>query len=284
MSKKFNTMFSFMGVVNATPDSFSDGGELTDPLALKQRVESWSHVPASFLDLGAESTAPMNAPIGHDAEWARLEAVFSQLKTDLPISLDSFRVETVKKALQAGQKISLWNDVSGQLDTELENILQAYPKLKTVFCHNLAPSRELAGEHMKYISDEDIWQQLDQSFSKALSWYAKRGFNKPKLDFCFGFSKSFDQNWELLKQLPKFIGKFEVTHGKQEWLLAVSRKSFLKKLSLDKVDHDLRKQTEYMQAYYLAWLWQNLAPDTDVLVRLHDPSLAYTFKKIGAIL
>lgn len=271
--------FEWMGVVNATPNSFSDGGELQDLTALKERLSLWRKVGARFIDLGAESTAPMNAPVGHAEEWRRIESVIEHFN-DLPISLDSFRSETVAKFI-AQNSLALWNDVSGQLDNELEVVLKQNPELQTVFCHNRAPKRELSGKHMDYVSEEDILKQLDERFSQALAWYQERGFKAPFLDFCFGFSKTHEQNWQILKNLPHFIRTFEHKYGSQQWILAVSRKSFFKRRALEGVDHEVKGQTEYMQSYYLAWLERELDPTVKLLVRLHDPFLAHAVSSVG---
>lgn len=268
-----NNRFEWMGVVNATPNSFSDGGELLDPVALKQRLGLWQKVGARFLDLGAESTAPMNAAVGHDEEWRRIESVIEHFN-NLPISLDSFRIETVSKFL-ARYPLAMWNDISGQLDDALASILQQHPELQTVFCHNRAPSRELSGKHMDYVSEEAIFKQLEDDFSRALKWYEAHNHRAPFLDFCFGFSKTHEQNWQILKELPAFIHGFERKYGAQQWILAVSRKSFFKRLALEGVDHEVRGQTEYMHSYYLAWLERELDPAVKILVRLHDPFLAH---------
>lgn len=271
--------FEWMGVVNATPNSFSDGGELQDLAVLKERLSLWRKVGARFIDLGAESTAPMNAPVGHAEEWRRIESVIKHFK-DFPVSLDSFRIETVTKFI-ANHPLALWNDVSGQLDNELEAILEKNPELQTVYCHNLAPKRELTGRHMDYVSNEDILKQLEDRFSQALAWFQERGFQAPFLDFCFGFSKTHEQNWLILKNLPSFIHTFEQKHGPQQWVLAVSRKSFFKRLALEGVDHEVKGQTEYMQSYYLAWLERELDPSVKMLVRLHDPFLAHAVSSVG---
>src|SRR5690606_28515489 len=99
---------------------------------LKERLSLWRKVGARFIDLGAESTAALNAPVGHAEEWRRIESVIEHFN-DLPISLDSFRSETVAKFI-AQNSLALWNDVSGQLDNELEVVLKQNPELQTVFC------------------------------------------------------------------------------------------------------------------------------------------------------
>lgn len=276
---QFKSMFEYMGVVNATPDSFSDGGEYQNTTIFKARLKTWRDLGARFIDVGGESTAPMNQAVGHDEEWQRIESVLP-LITDIPLSLDSYRSKTVLKLLEK-RELALWNDISGKLDSELEAVFKKYPNLQTVYCHNLAPSRDLSSNHMDYVSEENIFTQLESAFSKALFWYKERGLKAPYLDFCFGFSKTYEQNWQILKELPQFISSFEAKHGQQQWILAISRKSFLKRNAIDGVDHNIRSQTEYMQSFYLAWLWQNLAPTTKMLVRLHDPELAHAVSSVG---
>src|SRR5690606_22429680 len=123
-------------------------------------------------------------------------------------------------------------------------------------------------------------QQVEARFVRALKWYEQHQLRTPLLDPCFGFSKSFEQNWQLLQQLPHFISQFEARHGRQRWLLGVSRKSFFKQIASEKVDHDIRRQTEYMQTFYLAWLWRTLSEHGQITVRLHDPALAFAASRL----
>jgi len=279
MNAQLKKRFEWMGVVNATPNSFSDAGELLDQAVLRQRLQMWQALGARYIDLGAESTAPMNQAVGHAEEWRRITSVIENFK-DLPLSLDSYRGETVKKFLKH-YPLALWNDVSGKLDNELEEVLSQHKQLQTVYCHNLAPSREQTSKHMDYVSSEDILKQVETAFAQALTWYEVRNFKKPLLDFCFGFSKTHEQNWQLLKNLPRFIHDFEKQYGSQQWIVGISRKSFLKRLAMSSVDQDVRSQTEYMQSYYLAWLARELDPAVNILVRLHDPLLAHAIDCIG---
>lgn len=270
-----------MGVVNATPDSFSDGGELQSINSLIARLESWRSFNASWIDLGGESTAPFNNPVGHLEEWQRVSRALKHFKDQDKISIDTFRKETILKSLEH-TKISLWNDVSGKCDDDLVEVLKRHPDLQSVFCHNLAPTRAECHQHMQFLLNEErMLEELESYFAKALEWFDKQGFRQPMIDLCFGFSKSFEQNWFLLKEFPSFTQKFEQKYGAQQWILGISRKSFLKKLSLEKVDQDIRKQTEYMQASYLTWLATRLDIKGEVIVRLHDPALAYAVDILG---
>jgi len=271
-----------MGVVNATPDSFSDGGELQSVDRLESRLKSWRSINASWIDLGGESTAPFNKPVGDAEEWQRVSKALENFNHRDKISIDTFRKETILKSLEKN-KITLWNDVSGKRDDDLVEVLKRHPELQSVYCHNLAPSRAQCHQHMQFLlSQEKMLEELESYFAEALEWFDTQGFRQPILDLCFGFSKSFEQNWYLLKEFPSFTQNFEQKYGAQQWILGISRKSFLKKLSLDKVDQDIRKQTEYMQASYLTWLATRLDIKGEVIVRLHDPALAYAVDILGA--
>lgn len=281
MPNSIKNKFSYMGVVNATPDSFSDGGELQSIGSLKARLSSWRSLNASWIDLGGESTAPFNKPIGHLEEWQRVSKALESFNESDQISIDTFRKETILRSVEQN-KISLWNDVSGKRDEDLVEVLKLHPDLQSVFCHNLAPTRADCHQHMKFLLNEErMLEELESYFAHALEWFDKQGFRQPMLDLCFGFSKSFEQNWFLLKEFPSFTQKFEQKYGAQQWILGISRKSFLKKLSLEKVDQDIRKQTEYMQASYLTWLATRLDIKGEVIVRLHDPALAYAVDILG---
>lgn len=101
-----------VGIVNVTPDSFSDGGAALDPARAVEAIEHLIADGADVIDIGAESTRPGATPITHAEEWARLEPVLKKLPAlSVPVSIDTRHAETAAKALQ--YNISWINDVSG---------------------------------------------------------------------------------------------------------------------------------------------------------------------------
>mgnify|MGYP000967018479 FL=1 len=103
-----------MGVLNVTPDSFSDGGRFLRADDARRRAEQLVEVGADLLDVGAESTRPGAAPVDAQAEWSRLEPVLAGIqRLPVPISVDTYKAEVAARALDAGAEIV--NDVSGGL-------------------------------------------------------------------------------------------------------------------------------------------------------------------------
>lgn len=103
------------GILNVTPDSFSDGGDFADPLAAVARAEQLAAEGAHLIDIGAESTRPGAVPVGADEEWQRLEPVLAALhrRGDLPpVSLDTTKAEIAARALERGWT-RIINDVHG---------------------------------------------------------------------------------------------------------------------------------------------------------------------------
>lgn len=102
-----------MGILNVTPDSFSDGGRYLDPAAALARAREMEGEGADILDIGGQSTRPGHTPVSPEEEWARLKEVLPALLagTKLAVSVDTFYPQVAVKALEAGAHII--NDVSG---------------------------------------------------------------------------------------------------------------------------------------------------------------------------
>ena len=148
-----------MGVMNVTPNSFSDGGKFQKTAAIEKQIESFEKLGVTLLDIGAESTAPMNQPISSHEEWQRLGNILEILlrrKWQGIVSLDSYRPGTAFQffeALKHGgyeNKQFLWNDVSGVWDKEVEGFLNTFEGSRYVFCHNECSGREQTSHHMEY--------------------------------------------------------------------------------------------------------------------------------------
>lgn len=214
-----------MGVINVTPNSFSDGGELLTPQMVEKRIKSFG--PVESIDIGAESTAPKNQPITFEDEWQRLEPYLPYLKSlNIPLSIDTYHPETIQRIAKnwiSEKNIAplIWNDVSGKFDDAVQSYLGMSANFFYVFCHNLAPNRELTGQHMEHVSENSGGEFLNE-----LADYLRPGVHERViLDPTIGFSKTFEQNIFILNhfaQLQEMVG-----HDK--WLLGFSRKSFLRK-------------------------------------------------------
>lgn len=211
-----------MGVINLTPNSFSDGNANFIQNLLKN-LSSFD-----LLDFGAESTAPFNEKVSAELEWERLSQLLpykEQLRNKV-LSLDTYKTQIMEKFIgEFNNHQIILNDVSGQLETEYLEILKANPEVLFVYSHNLVPSRLETNSHIDFVGEEK--PDLIHYFSKAMELLKKHGLEKRVIfDPCFGFAKSREQNIELLRELPKLIQGFSKD---QPWLIGVSRKSFLRK-------------------------------------------------------
>src|SRR5512136_205453 len=112
-----------MGVLNVTPDSFSDGGLYFDPGAAIRRGLEMVEQGADVVDIGGESTRPRSDPVSAAEEWRRVGRVIEALraKVDVPLSIDTMKPEVAERAVQAGA--SIVNDVSGMRDPAMVRLV-----------------------------------------------------------------------------------------------------------------------------------------------------------------
>jgi len=210
-----------MGVLNVTPDSFSDGGKFFDPKRAVEHALAMQHDGADLLDIGAESTRPGSAGISAAEELRRLLPVLEMLRAKLkiPISIDTRKSVVAEMALGAGAQII--NDVSG---------LRADPGLAHVAAKSKAPlilthMRGNPGTMQRAPFARDVVKDATIGLGRSVALARTAGVEKSQIiiDPGIGFGKSFSQNYELLAQLPEFakLG-FPI-------LVGTSRKGFLGK-------------------------------------------------------
>lgn len=115
-----------MGILNVTPDSFSDGGLFFNPSDAVCHARRIQAEGADILDIGAQSTRPGHVPVSAQEEWERLEPVLTALKIeiDMPISIDTYYPQVARHALEAGAEII--NDVSGKINLEMFRLIAEY--------------------------------------------------------------------------------------------------------------------------------------------------------------
>lgn len=238
-----------MGVINITPNSFSDGGQLFGENAIQkiaERIKLFHSVGVCILDIGAESTAPMNQSISSDEEQNRFQLFFKALDQVLDLmptlvfSIDTYRLKTFRLTVgeirkRNSEAVIWWNDISGKgLDNDVVSLLKSDKSISYVFCHNLAPTREQSCEHINFVNDFKKsleWSDhLNKYFEEALNYFSQtRVLSQIIFDPCFGFSKKAHDNFLIWEILPTLLSKFSPI-----WLIGISRKSFLKKEVLKK--------------------------------------------------
>lgn len=206
-----------MGVVNVTPDSFSDGGQFLDPTSAIAQAEKLIAEGADVLDVGAESTRPGAHPVPPEVEWMRLEPVLKGLSNSkVPISIDTRHAEVARQAIAAGAD---WvNDVGGLRDPEMRKAV-AETGAAVVVMHMRGEPPTMQAE----IGYHDVRDEVYGALADATSLAILEGIAAEKIliDPGLGFGKTGEQSLELLDHVGEFrsLG-FPV-------LVGASRKSFL---------------------------------------------------------
>jgi dihydropteroate synthase len=208
-----------MGVLNVTPDSFSDGGKFLDPRrAIKHGLEM-ERAGADLLDIGGESTRPGSTATPTDTELARVLPVLEGLRgvLKIPISVDTRKSEVAEAAITAGAQII--NDVSG---------LRSDPRVAEVAVRRGVPLilMHMRGEPetmQKKPFARDVIKDVTQGLRAAITKARRAGVHKSQIiiDPGIGFGKSFEQNYELLRKLA------DIAKLGYPLLVGTSRKGFL---------------------------------------------------------
>jgi dihydropteroate synthase len=208
-----------MGVLNVTPDSFSDGGKFLQPESAIEHAFLMERAGADFLDIGGESTRPGSVETSASEELDRilpvLEALRGRLK--IPVSVDTRRASVAELAIRAGAE--LINDVSGlKSDPQIAEVAARY-RVPLIVMHMRGEPRTMqAGRFAR-----DVMKDVMQGLRGSVAIARKAGVGKTQIivDPGIGFGKSFAQNYELLQKLPQ-LAKLGYP-----LLVGTSRKGFL---------------------------------------------------------
>jgi dihydropteroate synthase len=212
-----------VGIVNVTPDSFSDGGKFLDPQAAIKQVMSLVEEGANLVDIGAESSGLNSAAITVDEEWGRLEPVLKVVAKEITISLDTYKSEIAKRATDLG--VGIINDISAmRADSNMAKVVAA-ANCKVVLMH----SKE-SGQHPHVTetakSYDDVVKDISSFLASRVQYSVDEGVPLENIILDPGLGLFISHNrsdsWTLLRRieelhalgLPLFVG--------------ASRKSFLK--------------------------------------------------------
>lgn len=208
-----------MGVLNVTPDSFSDGNKFyseEDAIAHAIQIES---AGADLIDIGAESTRPGSQGISAEEELKRLLPVLGGLRrlVRIPISIDTQKAEVAEAALDAGAEII--NDISGLKNDPRIAEVAAQRRVPLILMHMRGEPRTM----QKGPFARDVMKDIVQGLRRSVAIARKAGVAKSQviLDPGIGFGKSYAQNYEVLQKLPQ-LAKLDYP-----LLIGTSRKAFL---------------------------------------------------------
>ena len=202
-----------MGILNVTPDSFSDGGNFNNIDAAIKHAREMIEDGVDIIDIGGESTRPGHKYVEADEEIQRVIPVIKELKKEInvPISIDSYKSKVAEEALKLG--VEMINDVWGlKRDKDMAKVVAKYDAHVCIM-HNQ--------DGTDY--NEDIMESIKKSLNESISIALKAGVKKDKivLDPGIGFGKTFEQNLEVLKRLD------ELNDLGYPILLGTSRKSVI---------------------------------------------------------
>ena len=222
-----------MGILNVTPDSFSDGGRFTEDENLSAQIRTMLDSGADLLDVGGESTRPYAEPVSEDEELRRVLPAIASIRAmhdSIPISIDTTKAEVAHQALNAGADII--NDVSAlRFDPEMIRIAVSHGA-PVILMHMRKTPKDMQDEPVY----DDVIREIGDFLNERISWATEQGLDRERIivDPGLGFGKTVEHNLTILKNLRAFknLGC--------PLLIGHSRKSFIGKiLPLETQDRDL---------------------------------------------
>lgn len=208
-----------MGILNITPDSFSDGGNYVDLEKSVAHAKQMVADGADIIDVGGESTRPGATPVALEEELARVIPIIKRLKEeiDIPISIDTYKAEVARQAVEAGA--SMINDIGGaKLDPNMPKVM-AESDVQVILMHNKSHAKE---GKIKHLHDEVI-TELKESIELVTG--AGVAIDKIIIDPGIGFGKRVEQNAEILRNINNYHDSLGLPI-----LLGVSKKRVVREL------------------------------------------------------
>ena len=251
-----------MGIVNVTPDSFSDGGQHLSAEAAIAHARTLIVEGAQIIDLGAESTRPGALPVSVQEELARLLPVIAALRdSGAALSIDTCKPEVMQAALDAGADII--NDVTGMRDPQAQRVVARHPSCGVCVMHMQGEPRTMQ-LNPRYLN---VVTEVSAALVAQAQLLEKLGVQRARisLDPGLGFGKTAEQNYQLLKGLATLV------HSGYPVVLGASRKSMLGAITGKPVDQRLSGSI----AAALAGIARGVA-----VLRVHDVDATYDALKV----
>jgi len=207
-----------MGILNITPDSFSDGGLFNDIGKAFDQAKSMVENGADIIDIGGESTHPDSLPVLIEEELSRVLPIIDEIKElNVLLSIDTYKPEVAEKCLAKG--VDIINDISGLSNPKMLKIVAKYGAA-IVIMHNGNLNKKL-----NYISSKDIICEIYNYLKEKIELAENSGIKEIIIDPGIGFGKTVDENLKILKNLEEFRGL------NKPILIGTSRKGFLGKIT-----------------------------------------------------
>ena len=210
-----------MAIINITPDSFYDGGKFSSVTDIIKDAEMKIHEGATIIDIGAASSRPNAIAISAKDEIIRLREPLMKLRKEFPeifISIDTYLADVAEFAIDLGADII--NDISGsQMDQSMLDVVAKH-QIAYVLMHMQGTPQNM----QKNPSYDDVVKDISTFYTSKIEQCKSLGFDKLIIDVGFGFGKTVEHNYQLLKHLNEFI-VFDYP-----LLVGLSRKSMINKV------------------------------------------------------
>ena len=220
-------LFSFerpvvMGILNTTPDSFFDGGKYRSEATIAQRAENLIVQGATIIDVGAYSSRPGADHISEDEEWQRLDLALNLIRKNHPdviVSVDTFRSEIAKRSVET-YRVDMINDISGGMMDPRMFATMGKLNVPYILMHMKGTPQNMQ-QDISY--QTDIMDEINLFFSRQVYELTQNGVKDIILDPGFGFGKTADHNFTIMRRLEEFqIHNLPI-------LVGISRKSMIYK-------------------------------------------------------
>lgn len=246
-----------MGVLNVTPDSFSDGGQFFDTEKAVEHGLAMAREGADFIDIGGESTRPYSDSVSTAEEMDRVIPVIQALVKEIkiPISIDTLKAEVAQEALKQGA--SMLNDVSAlRSDPDMISVA-AEAGVPVILMHMKGTPKDM----QKAPHYEDLIAEIYRFLEEAIQRALRGGIQEDKVivDPGIGFGKTFDHNLELIRELGRFLSLGRPI------LLGSSRKAF--------IGHILKKEAQDRDVGSMASIAVGILNGAHI-VRVHSVRMA----------
>lgn len=209
-----------MGILNLTPDSFSDGGQFLEPARALEQAQRMVEAGADLIDIGGESTRPGAPKVSVEQELARVLPIIERLAADLsvPLSLDTYKPDVMRAGIAAG--VGLINDINALRDPQALTVLAAAPQVAVCLMH-MQGTPQTMQQQPQY---QDVVQEVTAFLAERVQACEQAGIARARLvlDPGYGFGKTVAHNYQLLRAQPQLIQALGLPI-----LAGLSRKSML---------------------------------------------------------
>lgn len=262
---------TILGVLNVTPNSFSDGGKFLETQNALAHAEKLIDEGADVIDVGAESTAPGVSPVTHEEEWQRLKHILPEVvamahRAEIKVSIDTRHAKTAELAVANG--VDIINDQGGLLDPIMVSVAAKNQHVKIIIMHHFGIP--VSKNTFPVCTPDELMGQIVDGLLTRATTLRENGVdgNRIVLDPGIGFGKTPEHSWHIIKNVGIFTNLgFDVCIGH-------SRKSMFSAVDVALADRD--PATAIVASY--------LAQQGVEYIRVHNVPLTKTAIKISAYL